>query len=138
MSEIDYNCNFSGLFSCFYTSLSQVLNTECRAKLLFFCSSKPQAAFQLFSLLFTWISKRRIFLKELNDAVSQLLMVNRERFELVKWEKHLQQENLKQGSERREFEEATLCSSLSGSAKPLMIDPRISRNSATPLWRSVS
>ena len=31
-----------------------------------------------------------------------------------------------------------LCSSLSGKAKPLMIEPRISSNSAIPLKRSVS
>ena len=31
-----------------------------------------------------------------------------------------------------------LCSSFSGSAKPLMIEPRISNSSAMPLWRSVS
>ena len=32
----------------------------------------------------------------------------------------------------------SLCSSLSGSAKPLMIDPKISSSSAMPLKRSVS
>ena len=32
----------------------------------------------------------------------------------------------------------TLCSSLSGRANPLIIEPRISRSSATPLCRSVS
>lgn len=32
----------------------------------------------------------------------------------------------------------TLCSSLRGSAKPLMMLPRISSSSAMPLWRSVS
>mmetsp|Transcript_23012 Transcript_23012/g.65868 ORF Transcript_23012/g.65868 Transcript_23012/m.65868 type:complete len:219 (+) Transcript_23012:451-1107(+) len=32
----------------------------------------------------------------------------------------------------------SMCSSLSGSAKPLMIEPRISRSSAMPLCRSVS
>lgn len=31
-----------------------------------------------------------------------------------------------------------LCSSFSGRAKPLMMDPRISRSSAIPLCRSVS
>lgn len=32
----------------------------------------------------------------------------------------------------------SLCSSLSGNAKPLIIEPRISSNSAIPLNRSVS
>jgi hypothetical protein len=39
---------------------------------------------------------------------------------------------------RRTRVKNSLCSSLRGKAKPLMIEPRISSNSAIPLWRSVS
>jgi len=41
-----------------------------------------------------WGGKRRIFFQKLDDAISKLRMINRERLELVKWNQNFKQENL--------------------------------------------
>ena len=106
-----------------------------------------------------WLGEGRVFFEELHDAVRKLRMVDRERLNLVQRHQHLQEEYLSKEEDHDEFEQIqvvefptnntgpletlsaqtqTLCSSLSGRAKPLMIEPKISSNSATPLCRSVS
>ena len=82
-----------------------------------------------------------VLLKELDHAVGQLSVVQRQTSNLGKKENNQKTYTILIFTLCRGISTLTrncLCSAFKGRAKPLMIDPRISRSSPTPLKCSVS
>ena len=84
-----------------------------------------------------------VLLQELNHAVRQLSMIKGQTSHLhrqsrLHWDQDRRQPTLTLWSGMRTLTRNCLCSAFKGKANPLIIDPRISRSSPTPLKCSVS